>query len=115
MQTKLKLYHKLLPLLIIPICLFLFVTFGWSAFSTITERSGMNGNMYYYYNLTRLTYSTYTGLVSLFSAVFILLLTIYLFKVDPIKLTKVFLYFLIFVGLLITCEIYLQTRFTGKG
>lgn len=115
MQTKLKLYHKLFPLLILPVCLFLFATFGWSAFSTITERSGMNGNMYYYYNLTRLTYSTYTGLVSLFSVVFILLLTIYLFKADSIKLTKVFLYFLIFVGLLITCEIYLQTRFTGKG
>ena len=115
MQTKLKLYHILLPLLIIPICSFVFVTFGWSAFATITERGGLNGDMYSYYNLTRLQYSLYTGLVSFIGICFVLLLTLYLFKTNPSKLTKLFWSFLIFIGLIIICETYLQIRFTGKG
>jgi hypothetical protein len=114
-ENKLKLYQKLVPLIILPICLFLFVAFGWSAFSTITERSGLNGDMYSYYNLTRTTYSIYTGLVSLLGLGFILTLTKYLIKSEPKKLTKAFLYFLIFILLLFFCELYLQTRFEGKG
>ena len=115
MQTNLKLYHKLVPFLIIPVCLFLFATYGWSAFATITERSGLNGNMYFYYKLTRLQYSFYTGLVAFVGLCFGVLLIAYLFRTNSSKLTKLFWYFLIFIGLIVICEIYLQTRFTGKG
>lgn len=115
MQNNLKLYHKLLPLLIIPICLFLFVTYGWSAFATLTERNGLYGDMYSYYKLTIFQFSFYTGLVSLLGLSFILLLIDSIIKSNPSKLTKLFWSFLIFVILIIICEFYLQTRFTGKG
>jgi hypothetical protein len=91
------------------------MSFGWSLFATITERAGINGDMYFYYNLSRLQYSLYTGLVSFASLCFIFLLTVYLFKKNASKLTKLFWYFLLFIGLIIICEIYLQARFSGKG
>ena len=114
-QNQLKLYHKLISLIILPTCLFFFVVFGWSAFSTITKRSGLNGDMYSYYNLTRTTYSIYTSLVSLLGLGFTLTLTIYLIKSEPKKLTKAFWYFLIFIVLVIICELFLQTRFEVKA
>lgn len=115
MQNNLKLYHKLLPLLIIPICLFLFVSYGWSSYATNTERSGLNGDMFIYYNLTSLQYSLYTGCISLVGICFIFLLLFYLIKSNSIILTKLYWYFLIFIGLVVVCEILLQLRFTGKG
>jgi len=59
MKNILKLHHKLLSILIILICMILFVTYGWSAFATLTERSGLNGDIYYYYKLTRYQFSLY--------------------------------------------------------
>lgn len=95
--------------------MFLFVSFGWSAYATITERSGLNGNMYSYYDLTRLQFSIYTGLVSIVGLLFGLTVLVNVFRIDKSKLNKTFKYFLIFLIVFILCEVYLQTRFVGKG
>jgi hypothetical protein len=114
-QTKLKIYHWLLSLLTITVCLFLFIGFGWSAFATITERPGLNGSMYSYYHLTIPQYTIYTGLVAMVGLCTILFISFYLFKKEAAKLTKLFWRFLIFILVVVACEIYLQTRFVGKG
>ena len=115
LQNKLKTYQIVLTILILPICLFQFVSFGWSAYATITERSGLNGNMYSYYDLTRLQFSIYTGLVSIVGLLFGLRVLKNIFSFDKSKLNKTFKYFLLFFIVFILCEIYLQTRFVGKG
>ena len=115
LQNKLKTYQIVLTILIFPICLFLFVSFGWIAYATITERSGFNGNMYSLYDLTRLQFSIYTGLISIVGLLFGLTVLINIFSIDKSKLTKTFKYFLLFFIVFILCQIYLQTRFVGKG
>ena len=115
LQNKLKTYQIVLTILIFPICLFLFVSFGWITYATITERSGFNGNMYSLYDLTRLQFSIYTGLISIVGLLFGLTVLINIFSIDKSKLTKTFKYFLLFFIVFILCQIYLQTRFVGKG
>jgi len=115
MQNNLKTYQILLTILILPICLILFVSFGWSTYSTITERPGLNGDMYFYFDLTRPQFSIYTGLVSISGLLFGLTVLIELFSIDKSKLTNTFKYFLFFFIVFILSEIYLQTRFVGKG
>ena len=115
LQNKLKTYQIVLTILIFPICLFLFVSFGWITYATITERSGFNGNMYSLYDLTRLQFSIYTGLISIAGLLFGLTVLINIFSIDKSKLTKTFKYFLLFFIVFILCQIYLQTRFVGKG
>jgi hypothetical protein len=115
MQNKLKTYQIILTILILPICLFLFVSFGWSSYATITERPGLNGNMYMYYDLTKLQFAIYTGLVSIAGLFFGLTVLIKTFRIDKSKLTRTFKFFLFFFIVFILCEIYLQARFVGKG
>lgn len=114
-QNKLKAYQIVLTILILPICLFLFVGYGWSCYSTITERPGLNGNMYSYYDLTRIQFSIYTGLISFAGLLFGLTVLKNLFNLDKSRLTKTFKHFLIFFLIFILCAVYLQTRFVGKG
>ena len=115
MEKELKLFHKLLPIILIPICFLIFAGFGWSSFATITERSGLNEDMHMYYKLSKFQYANYTSFVSLVGLLLILLQVYFLALKKSVMLTKTFWCFLIFIGLLIICEIYLQTRFVGKG
>lgn len=115
MHTKIRWHHWLLTLLISAICSILIIGYGWSAFATITERPGLNGGMFSYYNLTRLQFTIYNGIVSVAGLYTICCATFFLLKKDKPSLTKTFRQFLIFIFLLIICEIYLQTRFVGKG
>ena len=114
-KTNLKIYQILLATIIFPICLFMFASNGWSAYSTITQRQGLNGSMYSYYDLTRIQFSLYTGFVSLSGFLFSATILLYSIQKDSIKLNKTFRYFLLFCVMLIVCELYLQTRFIGKG
>jgi magnesium-transporting ATPase (P-type) len=115
MPNNLKLHHKLLPVLIVPICFFLFVSFGWSAYSTITERGGLNGNRYIYYDVSQLQFSLYTGLISLIGLFFIILIALNIIQKNDIRMNKTFWWFIIFIGLFILCSFFLQSRFVGKG
>jgi len=115
MNSGLKLYHKLLSILTILICLFVFINFGWSAYSTITESSGLNGSMYLYYGLSRLQFSVYTIVVAIVGIIFIYFLTVYLIRKTSKMITKTLWFFVSFIGLLAICEILLQIRFIGKG
>lgn len=115
MPTTLKWYHWTLSLVIISFCLLIIVEYGWLAFATITEQPGLNGNIHSYYNLTKLQYAAYVGLVAIAGLYIICYVTFYLIKADTSNLKKVFWRFLVFLVLIIACEVYLQTRFVGKG
>jgi len=113
MADRLKLYHKLLPILLVPFCAITALGYGWSAFSTITNRSGLNGTMYSYYHLTRIQFATYTSFVSI-TALFFIIMYVFFLK-SPKHLTKSFWLLLLFAAIVIICEVYLTTRFSGKG
>ena len=115
MKTGLETYQIILTILIFPFCIFLFVSFGWSAYATIAERPGLNGNMYLYYDLTRFAFASYTGLISLLSLLFILTIIQNVLNAHSKRLILTFKYFLVFIIVFVICGIYLQTRFVGKG
>jgi uncharacterized membrane protein YoaT (DUF817 family) len=71
--------------------------------------------MYIYYNLTRLQLSIYKGLVSIAGLLFGLTILIKIFITDKSKLNKTYKYFLFFLIMVIIFELYLETRFEGKG
>ena len=100
---------------VVLVSLFLFVAFGWSSYATITDRPGANGEMYMYYQLTKFQYALYTVLVSFSGLLFMVIVSKMLVNRQSQKLKDIFIYFLILVVVFIACEIYLQTRFTGKA
>jgi hypothetical protein len=115
MADKLKIYQKVTPVFLLPICTIAAFAYGWSAFATITARSGLNGSMYAYYNLTRIQFAIYTSLVSIAATVFVVLQAVYLFSKNATQLAKLFWIMLFSVAFVIACEGYLATRFVGKG
>ena len=115
MQTNLKWYHWTLALFLVCVCGLLTLSYGWSTFATITERPGLKGSMHSYYELTKLQYSIYSGLISLANIYFAGCILFCLVLKDRNKLTKTFLRFLFLLIILAACEVYLQTRFVGKG
>jgi hypothetical protein len=104
-----------LALLLLLISVVLSVSFGWSAFATITERPGLNGEMYLFYDLSRIQFSLYTGIVSLSGFAFGMRTILSILKRNERELRKTLIYFLAFIIVLVICENALQLRFTGKG
>jgi hypothetical protein len=111
---RLRPEHKLLALLTLPICLCIAIFYGWSAFATISERSGLYGDMYSYYNLSATTYTVLSGFICLVAIGFTFLITKHLITRNKAILCRSFWYFILFAALLLILELYLQTRFTGK-
>jgi hypothetical protein len=115
MTRKLKLYHKLLPFLFIPVCLVIAFSYGWIAFATVTATPGLNGSFYYYYRLTRLEFYIYIFIVSIVALGFIIVQVCYLVTANALSLTKTFKKFGLFIALLLIEEFLLQLRFVSKG
>jgi prepilin signal peptidase PulO-like enzyme (type II secretory pathway) len=57
----------------------------------------------------------YNFIVALIAFAFIIMQVIFILRNNPKYLTKTFLFFVYFIGLLILCEIYLKYRFEPKG
>lgn len=115
MNDHLKLYHKVLSVMFILICGLIIISFGWIGFATFTERAGNNGDLYYYYKLTRSQFYVFNFVIVLIALVLIGFQIKYLIQKNPKYLTMTFWAFAIFMSLIIIAEIYLETRFNGKG
>ena len=115
LKTQLNIFHFTLTVIIIIACGLLFVSYGWISFATFTERPGMNGNLYYYYRTDRIIFGFYQLLIAIGSLLAIIRLSFFVYKGDKTKVTKTFIHFAIFLTVLILCEVYLSTRFIGKG
>lgn len=114
-QNELKQHHFILAVIFLPICLFTLFTYSWIGYATLTEKPGLNGNYYLYFNLTRPQFYIYNFVVAFIALALIVAQVNYLIRKKPQYLTMAFWAFAIFITLVIACEIYLQTRFTGKG
>jgi hypothetical protein len=101
--------------LIVIACGLIFITYGWISFATFTERPGLNGDWYYYYRTDRIVFGLYKLLIATGALLTIIRLSYFVYKGDKPKVTKAFIHFAIFLAVLILCEIYLSTRFVGKG
>lgn len=85
------------------------------SFATFTERPGLYGAMYHYYRVNRVVFALYNLIIALVALLTIVRLFYFLNKNGRIKLKKTFIYFSIFLAILVLTEIYLNTRFVGKG
>ena len=115
LEDRLRLFHKILLILFIPVCLLITIWYGWIGYCTLTERPGLNGDWYYYYQLTRPQFYIYTFTVALIAFGFAVFQILYLVNQNPKKLTKTFLLLIPFIALLIAAEAYLETRRIYKG
>jgi hypothetical protein len=96
-------------------CGIIFISYGWISFATFTERSGLNGDLYYYYRTDRIVFGLYKLFIATGALLTIVRLSYFVYKGDKQKVTKTFLHFAIFLAILILCEIYFNARFVGKG
>ena len=114
-QGDLRLFHKLLPVIFIPVSLYLIVEYAWIGFATISGRPGLYGHYFIYYQLTSLQFFIYNFMVAIDAAALLFFQVKYIVQKNPKYLTIIFWVFAIFITLLIICEYYINTRFIGKG
>jgi len=92
-----------------------FAVYGWSFYATWTDRPGLWGSAYIYYNLSKEAYCFYTLLMTLLSLSFLVLPSYFIVKGESGKLNRVYRYFLVFIAFAIAIEVALFFRFTPKG
>ena len=115
MPNKLEQHHLFLPFLLIPICLLLMAFYGYSFMSTIMGNEGVNGDMYVYYRIPFFVWVAYNFLITFFAFMSIISQLNNLAQRNHLQLYKAFIRCSILIATVIVCEIYLQTRFVGKG
>jgi hypothetical protein len=96
---------------IVVVSAILFVFYFLAALFVLIGSSGLNGSMHIYYRLSALEYCTYHFMFAFVCAGFLVL------QLKELLTTKKSLHigFLVFIILMIVCELYLQSRFVGKG
>ena len=114
-NNKLKPYHWLIPILTIPIFLLFSANYFWIFFATISNRSGLWGSMYSYYDLTKTQYGFYNLFLTLILCGLIIFQLIFLIKKNAYRLNKTFLIMGILIALIFLIEIYMKTKIVGKG
>jgi len=114
-MTKLRPYFYVIGAIMLLACGLIFINYAWLLFATVTSRSGLNGDMSSYYQMSKITFSTYVSLIAVAALLIIDRLIFSLSKHDKPKLTTTFIQFLCFVAIMTACEIYLSSRFIGKG
>jgi hypothetical protein len=96
-------------------CSFIIYSYASISYATFTQRPGLNGDWYYYYHVNRIAFAWYNFHVAMVALLIITRLSFSIYKKDKTKLVKSLILFSIFLAILVLCEIYLNTRFTGKG
>ena len=89
--------------------------YGWIYYWTISDRNGLWGNMHSYYDLTKGQFSSIRLFISLTLIGLVIFQTKYLIEKNVSRLNKTLLITLIFIPIWIIGELYLQTKFIGKG
>src|SRR4030095_1976536 len=92
-----------------------FLSYGLIAYSIFTNRSGLHGNLYWYYRVDRVPFALYQLVMSLAALTIITRILYFTILENPQKLKRTFIHFALFILVLIVCEAYLNTRYVGKG
>lgn len=111
---ELRLYHKLIPILTIPIFAIYTIFCGYQFLSTISDSNGLWGNMYSYYDLSKTQFVVYKLIVTLTLIGLIFSQLIFLLLKTPKKLNKTFIIMAVLIGFWIFAEVLLQSKFIGK-
>ena len=115
MKTGLTVLNTLIIALVVMVCGLICVSYGWIAYSIITNRSGLHGSLYWYYGANKTWFAIYQLGVFL-SSMFIIVRLLYFFYSENARWPKrTYLYFVLFLIVLILCEVYLDSRYVGKG
>lgn len=115
LDDRLRWYHKIFIVVFIPLCIVIACWYGWIGYATLSERPGINGDWYYYYQLSRRQFYLYNFVVALVAFTLGLLQLIYLVTQDKKRLTKTFWALLLFIVLVVLAEVYLESRRIPKG
>ncbi len=115
MESKPKLYHYFFACIVLFICGLIFFTNVWSLVATLEQRSGLNGSTYIYYQLSIIQFAIYNFIMAFLSSFVVYFILTAIFKADKNKMVKSLIRSLYFIALVIICEVYLNTRFVGKG
>jgi hypothetical protein len=99
----------------LPVCLLLMGIYGWGSFATITDRGGLNGSMYLYYQLSAGQYFLYEFIVTIAAFSILIAQVKGLIAGNSKLLAKTYWGFIALIILLCLCEISLTHRFVGKG
>jgi len=91
------------------------IVYGWRGYATLTERPGLDGDMYWYYRLTRPQFYSFNFTVALVAFGCMFCQVKYLVEKNPNYLVRACWIFLLFFGLLILTEVYLGTGYVRKG
>lgn len=114
-KNKLKYYHIIYAIFIVPFCIFISITSFWGGYSTLTERPGYHGYVYHYYNVSKEFYYIYNFAISLILIHFLCFILKYLYERNGDKLMNTYWLFLVFVLIITYCEYLLELRFIPKG
>jgi cation transport ATPase len=115
-HKNLGLIYYLISIIIMMISGFVSLGYGRSSYATITERSGIRGNFYIYYeDVSKAQYCIYTLIIASISGCFFLSQFILLRNKNEGDIVKSYWFFLAFIILFVVCEIILQSMFIGKG
>lgn len=112
---KLKLYHKIIPILTIPIFGIFVIFYGYQFLATISDSNGLWGNMYSYYDLSKTQFAIHKLIITLILIGLIFSQSTFLIFKNVKKLNKTFVIMAVLIGFWIISEIYMQTKFIGKG
>lgn len=106
--------HKILSIFNLILSFVFLCFYGISFLYVITERQGTHGEIYYYYNLTKIQYLITIVIINLANIIFIVLnINNLIYKNDKkIKLTN--LIFVLFSISIILLEIILNLEFESK-
>jgi hypothetical protein len=114
-KPQLNITYFVLAGIIVIACGFLFITYGWISFATFTQRPGLHGSWYFYYRVDRIVFGIYNLIIATGALLTIMRLTYFAYKKDKPELITTYIHFAILFSILIMAEIYLNTRYVGKG
>ena len=113
-KLKLLPYQQGLFFVLLPVCVIVAWLYGWSAFSILTRRPGLHGNMYLYVSMSRNAYLYYNLLVFAVSVCSIVCQLYFAFNLKLTALNYTFWGTILLLVVLIVFESYLQSRNLGK-
>jgi hypothetical protein len=114
-MSELKSYHKLLAIIAIHICLWIFLVHGWMGYATITERNGLRYTIYLFQGLTKAEYTTYNFVNAFLALQLIAFQIYYLVEKKPGRLMLTFVGVIILALLIFLAELYFDSRLFPKG
>jgi hypothetical protein len=110
-----QILRRLTCALIITVCFWVGLSFGFQAYATFIEPSGYRSNLHTYHELSIAQFGLYNLTIGLLTIPISLLAINYTIHHNLRKLNWTYLAFCLFMLLVILAERYLDGRFVGKG